>query len=118
MKRDIEEARKSSTLKIEQFNQEIKDMKEKTTQFLHENEKMMLSVPKVTEADLDRANKEMCEKLKEILMGMVNGVNEMLSGGLEQEKNYSGWLVVEAMRTALQRVAEQHVLGGDEEEED
>jgi hypothetical protein len=117
VKKDFEESQKSGSLKIGQFNQEIKEMREKTTQFLHENERMLLSVPKVTESDLDRAKGQLSDKLKEILRDIVTGVNEMMGGALEQGKSYSGEMVTNAMRTALQRVAE-HVLNEEEDEDD
>lgn len=105
-KRDLENERKDSAVRIEQMRQEVKTMTKQTGQLGAENQKLSKMIPKTTQADVDSFQAQTIEKLKGVIRKLVTDVNDMITDNLDTENEYGGDVVCNAMKQALQRTAE------------
>ena len=106
MKRDFENAQRDADLKIQQWTEEGKQMKEQLLQYLKENEKLELMKPKTTEADMRSFEEQVKQKMKGVIVQIAQGVSSLIEQNLADGSEYDGGQVCGAVRAALQQVAE------------
>ena len=114
LKRDFENEQRDGNLKIQQWSEEAKQMKEQLTQYIKENQKLELMRPKTTEGDMRNFEEQVKNKMKDVIRTIAQGVSAMIEENLEQGKEYDGEQVCGAVKAALQTVAEEILSKADE----